>query len=447
MSSESTSRFRPVDPTERSAVSKDVHTVAAGLPVAGRLRVPASKSLTQRYFDLALIGRRRLKVRHPLRSEDPELFLGALKAAGFRTLERPDEVEIVPGEMTRGGEIFCGNGGTMFRFLTAALTTLPGRWRLDGVPRLRERPVGPLVEALRQLGAVVDCSEREGYAPLSITGGTLEGGRARLDAGASSQYLSAILMAGLAAREPVDVEVSELASEPYVGLTVDAVAELGGRVEVKGDCYHVDNVFAERGAFGPATVTVEGDYSAAAYPAAAAALTGGTVELEGLSETSRQGDRAFIDLLGRMGAGVRWRGDVLEITGGELEAVEADLSAMPDQVPTLAALAPFAHGTTRIENVAHLRIKESDRLRAMTRELRRLGAEVDEFDDGLVIPGIWADGGSPAEAVEVETWGDHRIAMSLALVGLRRGVGIRNPGVVAKSYPSFWHDLEKLRPR
>jgi 3-phosphoshikimate 1-carboxyvinyltransferase len=173
-----------VDLENLSAASKDVYRIAAGRPLGGRLRVPASKSLTQRYFDLALVGRRRLTVRHPLRSEDPELFLGALAQVGFRLEERPDEVEIVPGEVAAGGEIFCGNGGTMFRFLTAALTTLPGTWRLDGVPRLRERPVGPLVDALRELGAAIDCPGREGYAPLTITGGTLRGGRARLDAGA-----------------------------------------------------------------------------------------------------------------------------------------------------------------------------------------------------------------------------------------------------------------------
>jgi len=181
----------------------DVHQIVAGRPVGGRLRVPASKSITQRYFDLALIGRRALTVRHPLRSEDPQLFIGALRKAGFEVVETENAVRVSPGPETAGGEIFCGNGGTMFRFLTAALTTVPGTWQLDGVPRLRERPVGPLVSALRGLGADIAFLEGDGYAPLSIKGGSLAGGTTRLDAGASSQYLSAILMAGLAAREPV----------------------------------------------------------------------------------------------------------------------------------------------------------------------------------------------------------------------------------------------------
>lgn len=428
--------------TEKKPPTPAVYRMVSGQPLGGRVRVPGSKSMTQRYFNLALVGARPLTVRHPLRSEDPELFLGALAAAGFGVEHRAEEVALTPGERPAAGEIFCGNGGTMFRFLTAALTTVPGTWRLDGVPRLGERPVGPLVTALRQLGAAIDCPRAEGFAPLTVRGGTLTGGRATLDAGASSQYLSALLMAALAARQPVTVEVAALASEPYVDLTLDAVAELGGRVTREGGGYRV-----EPGLSGAATtVTVEGDFSAAAYPAAAAALAGGEVEITGLRAASRQGDRGFIDLLARMGAPVAWRGDALVVGRGELTAVTADLSSMPDQVPTLAAVAPFARGTTRIEKVAQLRIKESDRLRAMARELGRLGVPVEELEDGLVIPGVWADAAPPSAPVEVDTWNDHRIAMSLALVGLRRpGVVIRNPGVVVKSYPDFWRDLERLQ--
>ena len=184
---------------------------------------------------------------------------------------------------------------------------------------------------------------------------------------------------------------------------------------------------------------MEADFSAAAYPAAAAVLTGGEVELWPLGATSKQGDRRFMELLERMGARIDWTADGLRVTAGPLCAIDADLSASPDQVPTLAALAPFARGTTRITNVPHLRIKESDRLSAMASELERCGAAVEELPDGLVIPGVWAEQPPPATPVEVATWGDHRIAMSMALVGLRRpGVRIADPGVVAKSYPDFW---------
>jgi 3-phosphoshikimate 1-carboxyvinyltransferase len=411
--------------------------------------VPASKSVTQRYFNLALLARLPLTVHRPLLSEDTRHFLAGLETCGFRVDRRESEVRIVPGDLPEGGDVFCGAGGTMFRFLTAALTAVPGRWRLDGVPRLRQRTVAPLTAALRQLGAQIRCPGREGFAPLEIAGGSLRGGRATLDAGASSQFLSAILMATQVAPEPTRLEVTALTSEPYVDLTLDAIAELGGtvhRVETPeaGCAFHVE----------PSTLTlrdveVEADFSAAAYPAAAAALTGGAVELWPLGAASRQGDRRFLDLLERMGARVAWTADALEVgapgSGERLRAIEADLSALPDQVPTLAALAPFARGTTRITNVPHLRIKESDRLNAMAHELRRAGAAVEELPDGLVIPGVWAESEPPSTPVEIRTWGDHRIAMSMALVGLRRpGVRIAKPGVVAKSYPGFWDDLDRL---
>ncbi len=414
--------------------------VPAGRRVSGRVSVPGSKSLTQRYFNLALLGRCPVTVHRPLLSEDTHLFLGALAACGFRIDRGEGRLALLPAELPASAEIFCGAGGTMLRFLTAALTAVPGRWRLDGVPRLRQRTVAPLVEALRRLGAEITCPEREGFAPLEITGGSLGGGRTVLDAGVSSQFLSALLMAALVAPREVAIEVGALTSEPYVDLTLDAIAAFGGTVDRDGNSYRV-----RPSPPAASEVTVEADFSAVAYPAAAAALAGGAVRIEPLRRDSRQGDRRLLDLLARMGASVRWLGNGLEVAAGTLTAATADLSAMPDQVPTLAALAPFAAGVTRIENVPHLRIKESDRLSAMARELERVGAEVEELADGLVIPGVWAAAEPPDDPVEVRTYGDHRIAMSMALVGLRRGgISIREPGVVAKSYPRFWDDLREL---
>ncbi|MES1211011.1 MAG: 3-phosphoshikimate 1-carboxyvinyltransferase, partial [Acidobacteriota bacterium] len=237
---------------------------------------------------------------------------------------------------------------------------------------------------------------------------------------------------------------------PYVDVTLGVVAAFGGRIEEEGErIYRVWPSSLDAG--GSGRVRVEGDWSAAAYPAAAAALTGGEVTLEGLVRDSRQGDRRFLELLEEMGAGVSWQGDEVTIRGdgsGGLRGIEADLSSMPDQVPTLAALAPFARGTTRIFNVAHLRIKESDRLEAMATELRKTGAEVEEGPDWLRIPGIWAEDEPPSSPVRIDPRGDHRIAMSLALVGLRRpGIEVTAPEVVGKSYPGFWRDLEQLTGR
>jgi len=420
--------------------------IPSGRPAHGRVRVPPSKSITHRYLNLALLARRPLIVERPLLAEDTRLFLAALARCGWTVEERPEE-EIGLAPPGGGGpyppvEIFCGNAGTMLRFLIASLAALPGRWLLDGVARLRERPVGPLVEALRRLGAEVGYLGAPGRVPLEIAGATLGGGVTGLDAGESSQFLSALLMAGLAAPKPLTVEVTALTSAPYVEVTLAAARRCGGRIETLPAAGGTLRYRVIPGLQPPARLRVEGDASAACYPAAAAALTGGSVQLEGLTADSPQGDRRFLELLARMGAEVAWSGDEVAVRGGPLRAIEADLSAMPDQVPTLAALAPFARGTTRIRNVAHLRLKESDRLSAMATELRRLGAEVEEGADRLDVKGTWWQAPPPDDPVAVDAHGDHRIAMSLALVGLRRpGVLVESPQVVAKSYPAFWQDF------
>jgi 3-phosphoshikimate 1-carboxyvinyltransferase len=429
--------------TASSSTPSEPFAVPSGRRTRGRLRVPSSKSLTHRYFNLALLSGSPLVIERPLFAEDTRLFLAALGRCGFQVEEVDDEVRLTPGPRPEGeAEIFCGNAGTMLRFLVATLTVIPGRWRLDGVPRLRERPVGPLVDALRRLGARIEYLEADGYVPLRIEGGNLRGGATTLDAGESSQYLSAILMAALRAPAEVVVEVPSLTSRPYVDVTLAAAAAFDGHIERVGPRAYRVRPSALRGG----RARVEGDYSAACYPAAAAALTGGDVVLEGLSPDSKQGDREFIDLLAEMGAEIGWKKDDLRIRGGDLRGIKADLSGMPDQVPTLAALAPFATGETLIHNVAHLRIKESDRLEAMATELKKLGADVREGRDSLWIPGLWSGGAEPpAETVHVDPRGDHRIAMSLALVGLRRpGVVVDHPEVVGKSYPGFWRDLKKI---
>lgn len=438
-------------------MSTGARAVPAGRVARGRLVLPSSKSLTNRYLNLALLSRGPTVVERPLDAEDTRGFLTTLGVCGFQVGEQDGVWRVAPAGVPATAErtaIDCGASGTMLRFLTAALTVLPGRWRLDGVSRLRERPVGPLVEALRRLGAGVRCLEREGYAPLAIDGGTLGAGATRLDAGSSSQFLSALLMAALRAPGEVAIEVEGLTSEPYLDLTLATVAELGGRIEEavapagppfrRAFVVHPSSLAGGR-------VRVEGDASAACYPAAAAALTGGEVVLAGLPATSAQGDRGFLDLLVTMGAEVTWRGDEVVVRGapgGALRAIAADLSAMPDQVPTLAALAPFARGTTRIDNVPHLRLKESDRLRAMASQLAAAGVPVEERADGLTIGGCWAGlrpEALPSTPVVVDPHGDHRIAMSMALVGLRRPqLAVADPAVVAKSYPQFWRDLEAL---
>ena len=429
--------------TDSSSKPSEPFVVPSGRRARGRVRVPPSKSLTHRYFNLALLSGSPLVIERPLLAEDTRLFLAALGRSGFRVEDGEAEVSLTPGGTPAGEvEIFCGNAGTMLRFLVATLTVIPGLWRLDGVPRLRERPVGPLVDALRRLGAHIEYLGQDGYVPLRIEGGSLRGGTTTLDAGESSQYLSAILMAALRAPGEVVVEVPSLTSRPYVDVTIGAAAAFDGHIERVGPRAYRVRPSVLRGG----RARVEGDYSAACYPAAAAALTGGDVSLEGLAADSRQGDRELFDLLVEMGAEVEWQGEILRVRGGAtLRGIKADLSGMPDQVPTLAALAPFAEGETLIHNVAHLRIKESDRLEAMATELKKLGADAREGRDSLWLPGLWAGVQPPGETVHIDPRGDHRIAMSFALVGLRRpGVVIDHPEVVAKSYPGFWRDFLKM---
>ncbi len=414
-----------------------------GRPLSGRVRPPSSKSLTHRALALALLSRQATILRRPLAAEDTELFLAALAALGWRCERAVDSVELrPPAAIPATAELFCGNAGTMFRFLVAIAATLPGRFQIDGVARLRERPIRPLTDALQRLGVGIDFAGEPGHAPLVVHGGRLPGGRVELDASASSQYLSALLLAGQRAEGPVEIAVPELASAPYVDLTLEMIERFGGRVEALG----ARRWIAHPSALAAAEVAIEADFSAAAYPAAAALLAGGTVRIDGVAPTSRQGDRRLFDLLAAMGAEVGWGDGAASVRGGSgLVAIDADLGDIPDQVPTLAALAPFARGTTRIRNVAHLRVKESDRLAAMTSELRKAGAAVEELADGLVIAGVWAEREPPATAVAIDPHGDHRIAMAMALVGLRRpNLRIADPTCVGKSYPDFWRDLARL---
>ena len=420
--------------------------------VAGVVEPPGSKSISHRALNLALIGQRPLTIENLLDAEDIAAFREALERMGWR-LERVSgaavRVEPPPGGPPEAPvRLDCRSAGTLLRFLVASCAVTPGEWILDGSPRLRERPIGPLLSTLRRLGARIDELDRKGCAPIRIRGGALAGGKVEIDAGASSQYVSALLMAGLRAEGPIQLLAPSLVSSPYVDITTRVMADFGSSVGTgrAGEAREF-RIEPHRPEAPGGRYRVAGDDSAAAYPAAAAAICGGRVALRGLAAASTQGDRAFLGLLERMGAAVRTAADEIEVEGdGRLRALDCDLSGMPDQVPTLAAVAAFAQGVTSIRNVAHLRIKESDRLAAIGAELRRSGVPVEELPDGLRIegnPGLTAAPGAPR--VLIDTYDDHRIAMSMALVGLRRGgLSIRRPAVVAKSYPGFWADLEGM---
>ena len=431
----------------------DPYPVRRAAAVSGVVEPPGSKSISHRALNLTLIGRRPATIENLLDADDIAAFRAVLDAMGWRLRSASGSglrVEPPPNDGAEGAvRLDCRSAGTLLRLLVATCAVTPGEWILDGSPRLRERPIGPLVATLRQLGAEIEDLGRPGCAPVRVRGGELAGGRVEIDAGASSQYVSALLMAALNAVGPIELLVPFLVSSPYVDTTLEVMADFGAPVEARRDGQAREfRVEPRRPELVDGRYRVPGDDSAAAYPAAAAAICGGSVRLRGLSRAATQGDRAFLGLLERMGARVKATEVETRVEAdGSLNAVDCDLSAMPDQVPTLAAAAAFAKGTTWIRNVAHLRIKESDRLAAVATELRRAGVAVDELADGLRIdgnPGLVAPPGAPR--IPIRTYDDHRIAMSMALVGMRRGgLSIRRPEVVGKSYPGFWRDLSGIR--
>jgi 3-phosphoshikimate 1-carboxyvinyltransferase len=368
-----------------------------------------------------------------------------LRMLGLEIELWPDDTTIQiyhPEELGAGvtsADLFVGNSGTTVRFLTAMLGTLSGTFRLDGVARMRERPIEELLDGMRQLGVDVRSEFGNGCPPVLVNATGRMGGVARIRGDRSSQFLSGLLMVGPFATTEVVVEVEgPLVSEPYVAMTLAMIDQFGYRVEVEADRRY--RIPANQSRHFCGRYAIEPDASAASYFWAAAAVTGGRVTVLGLTRNSLQGDVAFVDVLAQMGCRVEECGEGITVHGRPLRGVDVDMNAISDTVMTLGAVACFADGPTTIRNVAHIRHKETDRIAALATELRKFGAEVDEFPDGLRITP------RPLTGCAVETYNDHRMAMSLALVGLKvPGVVVNDPGCVAKTYPGFWQDLEKLR--
>lgn len=418
-------------------------------PPVATVRVPGSKSITNRALvltaltdmdvDTQLVG--------ALRSEDTEVMVNCLRQLGYAIVPEWDHGRIRfpyeerPRVPVAAADLYVANSGTTMRFLTAALATGEGHFRLDGIPRMRQRPIQDLLDALNQLGGVRAYSELgTGCPPVIIEGDGILGGQIKVRADTSSQFLSGLLLAAPFAKHDVEINVEgPTVSEPYVEMTVAMLRQWGCEVDrLAGDWYRIA---ADQIAHNPMTYRIEPDASAASYFFGAAAITGGRIEVSDLCDwQSIQGDMEFVKVLDLMGCYSASELEFTEVGGRPLRGIDVDMNAISDTVMTLAAVACFAEGPTTIRNVAHIRHKETDRLAALATELRRLGAEVDEFADGLTITP------RPLQGAEVETYDDHRMAMSLALIGLRvPGVVIKNPGCVAKTYPGFWDDLEKLR--
>ncbi len=414
-------------------------------PVHASISLPGSKSITNRALLLAALADGVSLLRAPLCSEDTFYMAQALRDLGVSIEETPERDFRVTGA---GGffqappePLFIGNSGTTVRFLTAAACLAPtgADVILDGVARMRERPIRDLVGALLTLGVEAECLNGHGCPPVRVRGGGLPGGRCRLRGDVSSQFLTALLQVAPYAQADVEIEiVGELISKPYVAITQAVMASFG--VTMENDGFRFLRV-ASKERYRGQDYVIEADASNASYFLAAAAVTGGTVTLANLGASSIQGDIKFVDMLERMGCTVTRAPETITLTGPEhLQGIEADMEAIPDTAQTLAVVAAFADGPSHLTHLASLRVKETDRVRAIARELPKLGVRVEEGSDDWT---IHPPAGERYTGEAIDTYDDHRMAMAFAVAGLRvPGVVINDPRCVAKTFPDFWKRWE-----
>ncbi|MDH6518907.1 3-phosphoshikimate 1-carboxyvinyltransferase [Streptomyces sp. SAI-208] len=411
-------------------------------PAPRSLALPGSKSITARALFLAAAADGVTTLVHPLRSDDTEGFAEGLVRLGYRVGRTPDTWQVdgrPQGPALAEADVYCRDGATTARFLPTLAAAGHGTYRFDASPQMRRRPLLPLSRALRDLGVDLRHEEAEGHHPLTVRAAGVDGGDVVLDAGQSSQYLTALLLLGPLTRRGLRIRVTDLVSAPYVGITLAMMRAFGVEVAREGDVFVVPP-----GGYRATTYAIEPDASTASYFFAAAALTpGAAVTVPGLGTGALQGDLGFVDVLRRMGADVSVGAGATTVRGtGELRGLTVTMRDISDTMPTLAAIAPFASAPVRIEDVANTRVKECDRLEACAENLRRLGVRVSTGPDWIEIhPGTAASAGT-----EIRTYGDHRIVMSFAVTGLRvPGISFDDPGCVRKTFPGFHEAFAEWR--
>ena len=419
-------------------------TLAPAAALAGRVTIPGSKSISNRALLLAAQAAGQTRIHNLLDGDDVRHMRNALSMLGVVMRQEGSEW-IMDGQ---GGPLVrreldlsldLGLAGTAYRPLAAALTAGRGRFLLDGTRRMRERPIGPLVDGLRQLGARIDYLQKDGYPPIRVTGTGLAGGRVVMRGDISSQFLTSLLMVAPLATGPVRVDIEgEQVSRPYLAITLHLMERFG--VGIEHDDYQHFRIHPA-GYVSPGTLLVEGDASSASYFLAAGAIAGSGVTVLGVGADSVQGDVAFADVLESMGARVERCPESITVRPGTLRGLDVDLNAIPDAAMTLAVLALFADSPTTIRNIYNWRVKETDRLAAMSTELRKLGATVIEGLDFLTI--------TPPQAftpASINTYGDHRMAMAFSLACLGGvAVTINDPDCVSKTFPDYFDRFESLR--
>ena len=427
---------------------RDIHPILT--TVQAKVSVPGSKSITNRALLIAALANGKTNIQNALFSDDSRYFAGALEELGF-VLEMDESASTISvcglgGTIPKGkANLFIGNAGTAARFLSAFLCIGNGFYTLDGEPRMRERPIGDLVDSLAGLGVQIsgtrNIETEQICPPVQINANGLAGGVTQVAGQTSSQYLSALMMVAPYATGPFTIEViGELNSKPYVDMTEKVMEDFG--LCIARDGYHSFSVKPGSYTANPLYV-VESDASAASYFFALPAVTGGSITVQNISRASIQGDINFLDVLAKMGLQIEQKQNEITVHnfGGELRGVEVDMSHIPDTAQTLAAIAPFATSPTTIRGIASARVKETDRVSATCTELRKLGVQVQEFPDGMRI--------EPCNSLlpaQIETYKDHRMAMAFSLIGLRHaGVEILDPGCVSKTFPNFFEVLESVR--
>jgi 3-phosphoshikimate 1-carboxyvinyltransferase len=418
-----------------------VEIIPVTRPIRATIRPPGSKSITNRALVIAALAEGTSQLDGVLDSDDTRVMVQSLGRLGIPVAHDPAAcTATIQGcggtPPATSAELWLENSGTSIRFLTALACLGRGTYRLDGNARMRQRPIGQLCETLNRLGGNAACEQSNGCPPVLVRGSGLQGGTAEIASNISSQFASAVLMAAPCARSPVELILSGApVSEPYIEMTIRVMSAFGIRVQRP----ELGRYQIPRQHYQAASYSVEPDASAASYFFAAAAITGGEVTVTGLSKGSLQGDVRFASVLAQMGCDVGWGSSAITVRGGTLHGIDVDMGDISDTAQTLAVTAAFAEGPTRIRNIAHARQKETDRIHALVVELTRLGIIAEEHDDGLTVhPGA-------LRPATIETYNDHRMAMSFALLGLKiPGIRIADPGCTAKTYPHFFDDLRAV---
>jgi len=410
--------------------------------VDATVRVPGSKSYTQRALITSALAGGKSIIKDALISEDTEHLIKALCSLGASIAKERNDlvVEGTGGNLvTPSSALYLGNNGTGLRFLIGTVSLGHGIFVLDGNSRMRQRPIQPLVDALNRIGVNAWCVEGNGCPPVEVRASGLAGGKTSLSTGLSSQYVSSLLLAAPYAEKDIEIEIrGAVPSWPYIRLTLDVMERFGVKVSVLEE--RVFRIKAPQ-AYQPREYVIEGDVSSATYFMAVAAIIGRSIKISNVNPDSLQGDLRFMEILETMGCKVSTSGGGVGITGplSNHEDLAFDLNDAPDMVPALAVVAAFRKGKTALKNISHLRVKESDRVAALTKELIKIGAKVEEKEDAMIVQGIATRG------ADIDCYSDHRIAMSFAVAGLAiDGISIKDPDCVKKSFPDFWEKLESL---